>query len=145
MRPDLHQAVDGPAADAREALRRAAVAIDRSRGSRRRRDRDEALAIWRGLVEGRWSLVDRFDQDGRRFLVAHRNDPRVRDPRALTQRERQVLGFVALGQPNKLVAYGLGLSESAVGSHLSTALAKLGLRSRVELVAWLGRLAAAGR
>jgi len=148
LHPDGRLAhAEGPAAegDAREALRRAAVAIDRSRGSLRRRDRDEALATWRGLVEGRWSLVDRFDQDGRRFLVAHRNDPHARDPRALTQRERQVLGFVALGQPNKLVAYGLGLSESAVGSHLSTAMAKLGLRSRVELVAWLGRLAAAGR
>lgn len=137
---------EGPAAstDAREELRRAAVAIDRSRGSLRRRDRDEALAIWRGLVDGRWSLVDRFEKDGRRFLVAHRNDPRVRDPRALTPRERQVLGYVALGQANKLVAYALGITESAVATHLSAAMAKLGLRSRVELVAWLGRLAAGG-
>jgi len=137
----------GPArqADAREALRRAAVAIDRSRGPLRHRDRNQALTIWRGLVQGRWSLVDRFDQDGRRFLVAHRNDPRVRDPRALTPRERQVLGYAALGQSNKLVAYTLGITESAVASHLSAAMAKLGMRSRVDLVAWLGRLAAADR
>jgi len=137
---------EGPAAgaDAREALRRAAIAIDRSRGPLRCRDRDGALAIWRGLVDGRWSLVDRFDRDGRRFLVAHRNDPRVRDPRALTLRERQVLGYVALGQANKLVAYTLGIAESSVATHLSSAMGKLGLRSRVDLVAWLGRLAAAG-
>lgn len=135
---------EGPAtgADAREALRRAAAAIDRSRGALRRRDGGEALSIWRGLVDGRWSLVDRFDRDGRRFLVAYRNDPRVRDPRALTPRERQVLGYVALGQANKLVAYTLGISESAVATHLSSAMAKLGLSSRVDLVAWVGRLAA---
>ncbi|MBI5069503.1 MAG: hypothetical protein HZB56_14810 [Deltaproteobacteria bacterium] len=138
---------EGPAValDAREALRHASVAIDRSRGSLRRRDRGEALRIWRGLVDGRWSLIDRFDRDGRRFLVAHRNDPHVRDPRALTLRERQVVGYVALGQANKLVAYTLGITESAVASHLSAAMAKLGMRSRVDLVAWLGRVATAGR
>ena len=57
--------------DAQEQLRRAARAMDRAR--LRGTDEDEALELWQGLVAGRWSLVDRFDSDGRRFLVARRS------------------------------------------------------------------------
>ena len=49
--------------------------------------RDDARAA---LLEGRWSLVDRFDSDGRRFIVAYRNPPGVLNPRRLTAREREV-------------------------------------------------------
>jgi len=120
---------------AREALRRAARAIDRARGRLRRDDPAEALALWRGLVAGRWSLVDRFESDGRRFVVARRNDPHLPDPRALTLRERQVVSYVAMGHSNKLAAYSLGLSPSSIATHLSSAMRKLGLRTRVSLVA----------
>ncbi len=78
--------------------------------------------------------------DGRRYVVARRNDPLLPDPRALTLRERQVVGFVALGQANKLVAYALGITESAVSTHLSAAMRKLAVRTRSELVAFVGAL-----
>jgi len=84
-------------------------------------------------VARRWSLVDRFDSDGRRFLVARRNEPDVRDPRALSPRERQVAAFAALGHSNKLIAYTLGLSASTIATHLAAAMRKLAVRSRVEL------------
>jgi DNA-binding CsgD family transcriptional regulator len=116
-----------------EAIRRAARDIDRAR-SRARGDDDEALDLWLGLVSGRWSLVDRFDNDGRRFLVACRNDPQVSDPRALTLRERQVLAYVAMGQPLKLIAYSLGLSVSAVSGLRTRAMRKLGLRTQADIV-----------
>ena len=77
------------------------------------------------VVAGRWSLVERFDSDDRRFLVAHKNDPSNRDPRGLTERERQVLGYAELGRLNKLIAYELGLSPSTVGVILATARTKL--------------------
>lgn len=125
---------------AREELRRAAKAVDRARGRLRREDPSEALDLWRGLVDGRWSLVDRFESDGRRYVVARRNDPLLPDPRALTLRERQVVGFVALGQANKLVAYALGITESAVSTHLTAAMRKLAVRTRSELVAFVGAL-----
>ena len=118
---------------AREALRAAALAADRARGSLRRRAPDEAVEAWRGLVAGRWTLLDHFDGDGRRYFVVHRNDPDAPDPRALTLRERQVAGYVALGHSNKLIAYTLGLSTSSVGVHLNRAVAKLGARTRAEL------------
>jgi len=127
-------------ADAREALRRAAMDIDRARVVFGRGDPGEALEIWRGLVFGRWSMVDRFDADGRRYFIARRNDPQVRDPRSLTARERQVAAYVALGRSTKLIGYALGLSESAVATHVSAILAKLRVRSRAELAALLSRL-----
>jgi DNA-binding CsgD family transcriptional regulator len=119
--------------EAREALRRAARAIDRAR-TKSRSDEDAALDAWQGLVAGRWSLVDRFDSDGRRYLVARRNDPDVPDPRALTRRERQVLAYAAMGHPLKLVAYSLGLSVSTIALHRARAMRKLGLRSQAEVV-----------
>ena len=117
----------GPATSrsARDRLSTAARAMDRARGPLRRRDPDEAVEIWRGLVAGRWSLIDHFDSDGRRYLVAHRNDPTTSDPRALTERERQVLGYADLGRSNKMIAYELGLSPSTVAVLLGRARAKL--------------------
>jgi DNA-binding NarL/FixJ family response regulator len=122
---------------ARERLQRAAHNIERARGRLRRRDSDEAIEIWRGLVAGRWSLVDHFERSGRRYLVALKNDPAVRDPRALGMRERQVAWHAALGHSNKLIAYELGLSLSTVATYLARACTKLGVRSRVELIALL--------
>jgi len=127
---------EGPAKarGVRGILHDAVVTIERARGPMRRSDPDAAAELWRGMVDGRWSLVDRFDSDGRRFIIAYRNGVSAGGPRALTQRERQVVSYVALGHPNKLIAYALGLSVSAVGTYVAGALAKLGIASRVELV-----------
>jgi DNA-binding CsgD family transcriptional regulator/ElaB/YqjD/DUF883 family membrane-anchored ribosome-binding protein len=118
---------------ARESLRRAAKAIDRAR-SKARSNEDEALDLWQGLVAGRWSLVEQFDSDGRRFMVARRNDPHVTDPRALNLRERQVLAYVAMGHPAKLIAYSLGVSPSSVSTTRRTAMRKLGLQTTADVV-----------
>ncbi len=128
----LHATGESRTRDAREALREAAVRIDRAR-SKLRRDGDRALGIWRGLADGRWSLVDHFERDGRRFLVAERNHARVRAPSALTERERQVLAYRALGHPLKLIAYELGLAESTVSRIGRDAMRKLGIDSPAEL------------
>ena len=118
---------------AREVLRSAARAVDRARSRLRREDPDAALDVWKGLVAGRWSLVDRFESDGRRYLVARRNDPDVSAAPALTRREAQVAGYAALGHGNKLIAYELGLAVSTVANYLATSCRKLGVRSRLEL------------
>jgi DNA-binding NarL/FixJ family response regulator len=54
-----------------------------------------------------------------------------------SHRERQVLCQVAAGLTNVEIAKSLFLSESMVKSHLSTAFAKLGVRSRKEAAALL--------
>jgi Bacterial regulatory proteins, luxR family len=114
---------------ARTVLRQAVTALDRARGPVRKSAPDEALAVWRGLVAGRWSLLDHFDSDGTRFIVAHRNAPELDDLRGLTSRERQIAGYLALGHSNKVIAYALGLSTSTVSAHAARVRKKLGLRS----------------
>jgi DNA-binding CsgD family transcriptional regulator len=126
--------------DAREKLRDAAIAIDRARGSLRRKNDDEALQLWRVLVDGEWSLVDRFDSDGRRYMVARKNAPQVKDPRALTLRERQVVALTSLGHSIKLIGYELGVSHSSVINARKQAMRKLGLESLSDLVRFMSAL-----
>lgn len=132
----------GPAThpDARDALRSAARRADRARGRLRTDDAEEALRIWSGLIDGRWSLVDWHDADGRRFLVARRNDPNVSDPRALTSRERQVARYAALGHSSKHIAYELGLAPSTIATHLASAMRKLGATTLADLIFTMRRL-----
>jgi DNA-binding CsgD family transcriptional regulator len=111
--------------DARAALRRAVVALDKARGPMRKKEPERAMALWQALVAGRWSLLDHFDSDGRRYVVAHRNDAEVPDARGLTLRERQIAAQAALGHSNKIIAYALGLPIGTVAGHLASARAKL--------------------
>jgi DNA-binding CsgD family transcriptional regulator len=130
----LHASGPAVAKTAREALRTAAVAQDRARTRRRTRDGAKATELWWALVAGRWSLVDQFERDGRRFLVARANEPEAAPRAALTHRESQLAGFAALGHSIKMIAYELGLSPSSVSRSLTTVARKLGARSRVELI-----------
>jgi DNA-binding NarL/FixJ family response regulator len=54
---------------------------------------------------------------------------------AFSHRERQVLTFVSEGLTNAQIAERLFLSESTIKSHLSSAFAKFGVRSRREAAA----------
>lgn len=119
---------------ARDVLRAAVLHQERARGRLRQRDPAGAIEMWPALVSGRWSLVDRFDREGRRYFVARPNEPGLQDPRALSPRERVIVHLAALGKPIKLVAYELGLGESTISTHLGSALRKLGAKSRVDLV-----------
>jgi DNA-binding CsgD family transcriptional regulator len=133
-----HAAADARAPNMLAALRDAARRIDRAR-SKARGDPSEALTLWQGLVAGRWSLVDRFETDGRRYVIARENQPHVGDPRALSLRERQVLAYSLLGHPLKLIAYELGLSVSAVSQERRRALRKLGAKSIAEAARLVGK------
>jgi DNA-binding NarL/FixJ family response regulator len=118
---------------ARESLHAAAVACDRARAGSR--DVDGALDLHGALVAGRWSLVDTFERDGKRYLIARRNTSapaRARAPE-LSVRETQVAVLAAMGHALKRIAYELGVSESCVATYLRRALVKLRLPDRIAL------------
>lgn len=129
-----HAGAHARSKEARALLARGVRASERARGPMRRVEPREAVGIWRALIAGRWSLVDSFDHDGRRFVIARRNDPTIETWQSLSARERQVVAFAALGHSNKLIAYALGISVSAVGMLMSRAAAKVGAKSRIALI-----------
>ncbi len=137
-----HAEGEGKTKSAREALRGAVLRSEKSRGKQRKADPEGAIEAWTALVSGRWSLVDRFERDGRRYVVARRNEHTLMDPRALSPRERAIACLAALGKPNKLIGYELGLADSTIGSHLSTVMRKLGAKSRVDLIQLITHLRA---
>lgn len=121
--------------DIRQQIQDAVVRQDRARAQRGECDADEALRMWTSLVRGRWSLVDWFDRDGRRFVLAIPNAPNVADPRGLSEREYQVAMSASLGESRKVTAYRLGLSQSYVSAILSSAMQKLRVKTQAQLVA----------
>ncbi len=52
----------------------------------------------------------------------------------LTDREREVIGLIALGMKNKVMGEKLFISETTVRHHLTSVFAKLGISSRLELI-----------
>jgi DNA-binding NarL/FixJ family response regulator len=52
----------------------------------------------------------------------------------LTPREREVLGLIAAGLSNGVIATRLGLSANTVGNHISNIFAKLQVASRAEAI-----------
>lgn len=116
----------------REALTRAVRAFDRARAERGQ-DADESLAAFEGLVAGRWSIVQSFESDGRRYLVAIQNQPGQIAAAALSANEAHALLLRAQGLTNKLIAYELGLAESSVHHLIREGMRKLGVPRESDL------------
>jgi DNA-binding CsgD family transcriptional regulator len=116
---------------ARQSLRDAVRDIDRART--KDLAESEALSLWRCLVEHRWTLLDEFESDGRRYVVAVPNSPQEPGPE-LSEREAQVAAQVGRGLSNKEIGYLLGLAPSTIATLVARLSKKLGATSRVELV-----------
>ena len=126
-----------PIARSREAQSSLTDSVQRiswARGPGRNDPPQSVLMNWRGLVTGRWTLVDRYERGGKRYVVACENTPRVPTGHPLSERELQVVTLAAHGRPNKLIAYELGLAHSTIRVLLARAAQKLGARSRAELL-----------
>jgi len=122
------------AAGEKETLIDAVLRAERARGPLRRRSPDEAVSIWRALVEGKYTLVECVERDGKRLLFARKNPAQVRGLSALTTNEAACAYFTALGHSQKFIAYELGLSLSASARTTRSAIQKLRLGSPEELV-----------
>lgn len=126
---------DGLDADSVQRLRTAVKELGEARTLTRGSFRAKKLNLRKGLVDGTWSLIDRFESDGKRYIVAEANQPVPSVGGELTLRERQVVGYAALGHDNKVIAYDLGISHSTVRVLMARAAAKLGVKSRETLIA----------
>jgi DNA-binding CsgD family transcriptional regulator len=124
------EAANGP--DTRPRLIDAVKRLDRARSRRRKSSPEEALDLWRAFVAGSYALVESFDRDGRRLILAVRV---CSDARALTPRETAVVRLATRGLANKQIAGQLGVATSTVSVQLSGALTKLGCRNRADLMA----------
>ena len=83
---------------------------------------------------------------GRRVLE-HEADPAqpTIDRFELSTREREVMRMLAQGYTGPAIARALGISKSSVDTYRSRIFQKLGIDSRVELVAWVTRVADTSR
>lgn len=124
---------EAPGPFARAQLELAAGRAWRRRGDRARAD--EVLEAARGRFArlGATPWLDRLDRE----LAPARRRQATSAPAGavtLTEQERAVTHLVAQGMTNREVADELILSVKTVEHHLSKAYAKLGVRSRTELV-----------
>jgi DNA-binding NarL/FixJ family response regulator len=108
--------------------------IERIRSARERERQTANLALWQALVDGRFSLVEVRDKDGKRHYHAFENAPSVRRFLALSTLESQVVEQAAHGRTGKEIAYGLGIHRPDVSRAIASAVTKLGFRSRTDLV-----------
>jgi NarL family two-component system response regulator YdfI len=68
-------------------------------------------------------------------VVARLSDPRTARTEALSEREQEVLAFLAQGAANKEIAHHLHITERTVKAHVTSIFNKLGVNSRAEAVA----------
>jgi DNA-binding CsgD family transcriptional regulator len=106
---------------------------------------EQTKALWRGLIDCRWSLLAYADSGEKRLVLARRNDADCPVAPALSQRERGTALLAVLGSSTKHVAYELGIALSTASTLLASAIRKLGLQSRVELIEILGFMAGRGQ
>ena len=92
---------------------------------------DELFEAVRAAARGEVWLDPRVQARLMRELRRPASAPNVgRD--ALTERELEVLEALAHGATNKSIAQALGVGEATVKTHVSSVLAKLGLKSRTQ-------------
>jgi len=97
----------------------------------------EPESVWDQVTRGALSIVDWYDENGRRYLVTR---PNRASSSALTERQKRVLALRSAGSSLKVVAYELGVSLSTAARDLERGMASLGLECEGDLVAVLGHV-----
>lgn len=121
----------------RRDIRVAAQRADRSSEHTRGHSHDRPLEVWEAVVNGSYSVIEWFDTDTRRIIVIRANPPNAHDPRRLTKQEREVAGHAASGEANKVIARRLDVSPTRVSALLCSAVRKLDLQNKAQLVYWV--------
>ncbi|MCU0308364.1 MAG: response regulator transcription factor [Thermoleophilia bacterium] len=78
-----------------------------------------------------------LDPRAARSIIEARAEP---DPlEGLSEREREVLGLLLEGMPNKLIARRLEISEKTVKYHLTSVFRQIGVTDRTQAALWAER------
>jgi DNA-binding NarL/FixJ family response regulator len=78
-----------------------------------------------------------LDPQAARLLLEAKDAP---DPlEGISPREREVLGLLLDGLPNKLIAQRLGISEKTVKTHLTSIFRRIDVTDRVQAILWAER------
>lgn len=125
-------------AEARARLRAFVAAFERNEAQPTMHEGRAPITLWWDVVEGRSRLVEHFESGGHRYYVAYDNGAGTSPLMALNPRERWLVVLVGSGQSEKVVGYALGVRPSSVSGLLKATLLKLGLRSRTDLVVFMG-------
>lgn len=125
-REDLDGDAGSDAGDCESGYQRIAAPVDETSEPERRSSRPA------------WSVVEQFECDGFYYRVS-RKPIESTGPR-LTKREQQALAYAKSGYSNKRIAHLLGIAPSTVGVLLFRAAAKMGAKSRSDLVRAYARL-----
>jgi DNA-binding CsgD family transcriptional regulator len=89
---------------------------------------------FRALLTGRWLVSDRFEADGRAYVVAHdRGAPPTYG--LLSDQARAAIDLATRGVANKVIALELGVSQPTVTRLIGRALEALRLRDMREAMA----------
>lgn len=124
----------GPATEKRLQAALVETSHARDLARTRRGDHDEALRRWSPLTSARWTLVDSYERSGHRYVVARENQTPIAGLAMLSDRERQVVAYLAIGQSTKETAYALGIADATVRVLVGRAVAKLGVKNRRGLL-----------
>lgn len=89
------------------------------------------------LTQAAASLLARGLSYSRRLGGASREPSRALAESPLTPRERDVVARLVAGASTRDISKAMGLTVSTVNTYMKRIFAKLGVHSRVELVAWV--------
>ena len=87
----------------------------------------------------RWEVIDEIHHEGSVYQLRRRRAEAPETAPRFTPREEQVLLGALRGESNKSIAYSLGLARSTVGVLLFRAAAKLGVRTREDVISAYAR------
>jgi len=97
---------------------------------------EDTLEYLRQAAKGKLVISERLTELLAHALRSEGSHPSNTEQAELTERETQILGLIAKGLSNKMIARKLDITEGTVKVHVKHLLKKLNLRSRVEAAVW---------
>jgi DNA-binding CsgD family transcriptional regulator len=97
-------------------------------------DPREVARVWREIGAGQWCALASIDIGTECHVAMRYSSARAVEWSRLRRRELDVLGLVARGYAQKVIAIKLGMAPSTVSANLQSARGRLGFPSFAQLV-----------